>query len=403
MEFDFNTYVKKLVKKEEMNEYSKELDSIKEKFYRGLNELCWYDMNKYVDNKELKKMMNLALELRRISDVILIIGIGGSSMGAQALIQAMSSYFKKSRPEIIFVGTDLSSEYLIDLQHYLKEKDVSINVISKSGNTMEVLTVFELFQSWMYKKYSDEEVRRRIVVTTSSYDGKLAYYATKHEYHKFHIPNVISGRYSILTPATLFPMVLAGLDIISFLKGAKEGRMYLNQAGIYAMLRRIFFDQGKVIEGFAIYEPKLSKFVEWTKQVFAESEGKDHKGILPIKLIYTRDLHSLGQFIQEGNPIVFETVISIDRTRTFKVDKYQETLSNINHTVEKSVCQAHLDGGCPTLIIKIGGLDEHSFGELAMFFMMSAAMSSYLFHVNPFDQPGVTKYKEIVGQSLRNL
>lgn len=314
MEFDFNTYVKKLVKKEEINEYSKELDTIKEKFYRGLNELCWYDMNKYVDNKELKKMLNLASELRRISDVILIIGIGGSSMGAQALIQAMSPYFKKSRPEIIFVGTDLSSEYLIDLQHYLKEKDVSINVISKSGNTMEVLTVFELFQSWMYKKYSEDEVKRRIVVTTSSYDGKLAYYATKHEYHKFHIPNVISGRYSILTPATLLPMALAGLDIISFLKGAKEGRMYLNQAGIYAMLRRIFFDQGKVIEGFAIYEPKLSKFVEWTKQLFAESEGKEHKGILPIKLIYTRDLHSLGQFIQEGNPIVFETVISIDRT-----------------------------------------------------------------------------------------
>ncbi len=403
MEFDFNTYVKKLVQKEEIDQYSQELDHIKGKFSRGLNELCWYDMNRYVDNQELKKMITLAKELRNISDVILIIGIGGSSMGSQAMIQALNPYFKKSKPEIIFVGTDLSSEYLIDSQKYLMEKDVSINVISKSGNTMEVLTVFELFQSWMYKKYSDEEVKRRIVVTTSSYDGKLAYYATKNGYENLHIPNVISGRYSILTAATLFPMALANLDIVSFLKGAKEGRMYLNQAGIYAMLRRIFFEQGKRVEGFAIYEPKLSKFVEWTKQVFAESEGKDKKGILPMKLIYTRDLHSLGQFIQEGNPIIFETVISIDRTRTFQVDKYKETLSNINHTVEKSVCQAHLEGNCPTLFIKIDGLDEHSFGELAMFFMMSAAMSSYLFHVNPFDQPGVTKYKEMIGQNLRNL
>lgn len=403
MEFDFNTYVKKMVSKEDIDQYSKELENIKKKFSQGYPELCWYDMGKYVDNQELKRMIQQADDLKRISDVILIIGIGGSSMGAQATIQALSPYFRRRRPEIIFVGNDLSSEYLIDLQNYLREKDVSIHVVSKSGNTMEVITVFELFQSWMYKKYSTEEVKRRIVVTTSSYDGKLMYYATKYGYEKFHIPNVISGRYSLFTPATLFSMALADIDIISFLRGAKEGRIYLNQAGIYAMLRRIFFDHGKVIEGFAVYEPKLSKMVEWTKQLFAESEGKNEKGILPVKLIYTRDLHSLGQFIQEGNPILFESTISIMKTRTFQVEKYQETLSNINHIIEKSICQAHLDAKCPTLLMKIEELDAYHLGELAMFFMMSAAMSSYLFHVNPFDQPGVTKYKEIVGKNLRSI
>ncbi|MBS7021477.1 MAG: glucose-6-phosphate isomerase [Firmicutes bacterium] len=403
MEFDFNTYVKKVVKKEEIQKYTEELESIKEKFHKSLPELCWYDMKRYVDNKELKKLISLANDFRCISDVILIIGIGGSSMGAQAMIQALSPYIKKSHPEIIFVGTDLSSEYLIDLQKYLQNKDVTINVISKSGNTMEVLTVFELFHSWMYKKYSDEEVKRRIVVTTSSYDGKLAYYATKYQYQKLNIPSQISGRYSILTPATLFPMALAGFDIVEFLKGAKEGRMMINQAGIYAMLRRIFFEQGKMIEGFAVYEPKLSHFVEWIKQLFAESEGKDKKGIFPMKLIYTRDLHSLGQFIQEGNPIIFETILSVDRTRTFQVEKYNETLSTINHTVEKSVCLAHLEAGCPSLFVKFDGLEEHSLGEAVMFFMISAAMSSYLFHVNPFNHPGVTKYKDIVGEKLKNL
>ena len=403
MKFDFNTYTKDYIDGEEIKKYATKMSEIKQKFEQNLKELEWFQMSEYIDNLELKEMKEIASQLKENTDVLLVVGIGGSYMGSRAILSALKPYFDHTGIEIIYVGTSLSSYYYTDLLKYLKDKRVSMNVISKSGNTMETITMYQLLMQMMKKRYSKKELRRRIFITTNIHDGKLLEEAKENSYRTFFIPDAIPGRYSCLTPATLFPLAVADIDIIEFLKGAKEGRMQVNYASIYAMVRQILFTKEKVVEAFTVYEPKLSYFTEWIKQLFAESEGKDCRGILPITVVNTRDLHSLGQFIAEGNPILFETVIDLEKTCDVMLTKYHETLEEINHVVQEQVCIAHQETGCPTNIIQIPSLTEYHLGEACMFFMMSAAMSAYLMGVDPFNQPGVSKYKELVAQSLRVL
>lgn len=403
MKFDFNTYTKDYIDADVIKTYAAKTTSVKKKFEINCDELKWYHMNEYVDNMELKEMIELGKQLKETTDVLLVIGIGGSYAGAHAIYDALKPYFHRTHPEILFLGTNLSSRYLQDLFVYLKDKRVSMNVISKSGNTMETMITYQILMTMMQKRYSKKELKKRIFITTNIHQGKLLESAKKYGYRTFFVPDHISGRYSVLTPVALFPMAVAGFDIISFLTGAKEGRMHLNYASIYAMVRTIFFKRERMVEAFTIYEPKLAMFTEWLKQLFAESEGKDCKGILPIGVMNPRDLHSLGQFISEGNPILFETVLKIEDGPDLFLPKYQEHLREINHLVLDKVCEAHKLSGCPSNVITIESLDEYHLGEACMFFMMAAALSAYLIDVDPFTQPGVETYKELLAKELRVL
>ena len=401
MNFDFNSYTKNLINKDDFTEYLKMESEIKKCFSKHSDDLYWYYINSYMNNYEINQMIDLASYFKKNSDVILIVGIGGSSNSAKGIISALTPYFKGDTPEIIFVGDNLSSEYLLDLKEYILNKDFSINVISKSGNTMETLLVFEFIKDLMETKYNDEEIRNRIVITTGSNNGTLNNYAKKYGFKKLYIPEEIGGRYSIFTPVTLFPMAIANLDIKAFLRGGLKGKSYVEEAFKYATFRNIFFRKNKFVEGLIICEGKLSNLTEWIKQVLAESEGKNNKGLLPINIIYPSDLHSLGQYIQEGKKLLFETVITINKTKTFLVKEYNKSLNNIIETIKKSVALAHLENDTPSLNIEIETLNEYYLGQLIMFFMLSASMSSYLFKVNPFDQPGVKKYKDLITKFLK--
>lgn len=403
MKFDFNTYTKDYIDSDAIKKHAVKANEIKKKFETNLKELKWFQMSEYVDNVELKEIKELAESLKATTDVLLVVGIGGSYMGTQAILSALSSYFKKTQPEIIFVGTSLSSEYYHDLLEYLKDKRISMNVISKSGNTMETIITYDMLIKMMQKRYTKKELKKRIFITTNIHSGKLLDEAKQNGYRTFFIPDDICGRYSILTPVALFPLAVAGIDIIEFLKGAKEGRMHLNYASIYAMVRTILFERERIVEAFTVYEPKLYHFTEWLKQLFAETEGKDCKGILPISVVNTKDLHSLGQFIEDGNPCIFETNFYVDTCKEVMLSKYHEPLHDIEHLVLEKVCEAHAMSGSPSNIITIEELNEYHLGEACMFFMMSAAMSAYLIDVYPFSQPGVETYKELIAQNLRIL
>ena len=403
MKFDFNTYTKDFIDADEIKKYALKTSEIKKKFEAGLEELTWFQMTDYVKDEELREILTLAKMVREESDIFLIVGIGGSYMGAKAMLHALRPYFQDTLPEIIFVGNSLSSDYLNDLMRHLKDKRVSVNVISKSGNTMETILTFQHIYAFMREKYSKRELRKRLFITTNHHGGKLWQLAETNKYPRFIIPEAIGGRFCIFTPVVLFPMAVAGLDIMKFLQGGKEGRMYLSYASIYAMVRHILFEKEKTVEAFSVYEDKLRYVIEWMKQLFAETEGKECQGILPITVFHTQDLHALGQFIQEGNPIIFETILEVENTSTVALKKYHSSMNEINHLVRTKVCEAHMTTGCPSNLITLERIDAKTMGELSMFMMMSAAISGYLFGINPFDQPGVSKYKELVAQSLRTL
>ena len=320
-------------------------------------------------------------------------------MGSYSLQQLLCPSFKNDKIEVIYIGTNLSGTYLNEVLDYVKDKEVTVNIISKSGSTLEIKLTYELIKEFMEKKYSKEEVLKRIIVTTNITSGYLKEEVERCGYTSFDMPDEIGGRYSIITPGHLLPMAVMNLDIDSFLSGYYEGKKYLDDAFIYAVIRNLMYKQGKFIENYSVYEPKMYYFTEFLKQLFGESEGKDGKGIFPISTVNTRDLHSLGQFLQEGNKIVFETVLKINMKDDLVFNNY--SLAKLNEIVTASVIDAHYSGNVPNLIIEIEKNDEKSIGEVIMFFMLAAAFSAYLFDVNPFNQPGVEAYKSIMDERIK--
>lgn len=333
------------------------------------------------DSSMIDAISSRAKQVRENSSVLVVVGVGGSYMGCYALDKMFSSYFPSTDFSLVYVGYQLSDLYLKELMMYLKDKDFSVNVISKSGTTLETSIAFQKLKEFMKTRYNEEEMRKRIIVTTDEKKGALRQEVEMYGYDSFVIPSNVGGRYSVLTPVGLFPLATI-LDIRKLLDGAREGFRYLDDAYHYASLRKSMYDMGKYVENFVVYEEKYLPFCEWLKQLFAESEGKDNKGVLPISSFYTRDLHSLGQFFQEGTPIVFETVLKF-------TNQQEERLQNI---ALESVCVAHQEH-TPSSIIT-ATLDEYTMGEFIYFFYLSASFSALLFDVNPFDQPGVEKYKQ---------
>lgn len=392
MKFDFESYMKDIDKKG----YDKRIEEIENRLV--IDDMTdWYDIEKCITKEEINDIVVTSKDIINKCDVFVVVGIGGSFLGAKMVIDALSSYFVKNKPEIIFAGTTLSSTYLSELKDYIKDKDVCINMISKSGSTLEPNLVFDYLMDIMNDKYSEEEVKNRVFITTDKDESILLDVANKKGYKKFYVPRNIGGRYSVLSPVGLLPIAVAGFDINKILDGAKTANK--EKAFEYAIIRDDLYKSGKVIESFTFYEEKLSFLGEWLKQLFAETQGKNNKAILPITTVNTRDLHSLGQYFQEGERILFETVININTDIAINT-KYNKTVKQINDIAVTSVAKAHLLDGVYSNIIEVDKLDEESIGYLIYFFELAAATGAYLLDVNPFDQPGVSKYKKIINESL---
>ncbi|MGI6329708.1 MAG: glucose-6-phosphate isomerase [Bacilli bacterium] len=399
IKFDFKTYTKKFITKEDFKKYKIKEEDVLAYFKKNKEMMGWYQLSSLFSPSLIKEIKKTSLFIQNNCEVFLVVGIGGSYLGAVATIEALKPYFynQKEKPEIYFLGTNLASDYYSDLIDLIKDKEIIINVISKSGGTLEPSLAYQQLLKLMEKKYSKEELKKRIILTTDQNKGSLREDVKKYGYQSFVIPSDIGGRFSVFSPGGLLPIAVAGLNLEKLYEGAKEANKNLDKEIEYALIRKIMYDQGKVVEAYVVYEPKLRLFTEWLKQLYGESLGKEEQGILSISLLNTGDLHSLGQFVQEGSKILFETVINIETSNSkVKSLEYNLTMNEINQIARKATSLAHYNGNVLNNIIQINKLDEYSFGYLLEFFMVSSVISGYLEKVNPFNQEGVEEYKRIM-------
>ena len=397
---DFHKYINKFVKKEDKIGYLEKAKNIRERFVSG-DLSYWNKLNSYISKEELIKIVNITDFIKENCDVFLVIGIGGSYMGAKALIEALAPIYNRKKPEIIFLGNNLCAEEYHETMEYIKDKEVIVNVISKSGGTLEPSVAFSLIMKLMEEKYDKEDLKNRIIITTDKEKGELRKLVNKNGYVSFVVPDNIGGRFSLLTPVGLLPLSVAGINIAKLLEGAKEDFNRVDRALEYAIIRDIMYNKGKIVENYVVYNSKLYYFTEWLKQLFGETQGKDGKGLFPASSVNSRDLHSLGQFLQDGKDVVFETVIGIEKEYTIKLDNYDIELNSLNRIALNMVAEAHANGHTPSGIINIDEKNESSMGELIHFFMIAAIAGALLLEVNPFDQPGVEDYKKLINNELK--
>lgn len=392
MKLDIATYMDKFLNKELVKKYSSRKMDVFQK-------LDTADMNGWLapDVSFVDDILKVRDRVRSQSSCLVVIGIGGSFLGSCALYSMFTPYFKEQDFKVIFAGTTLSSNYMSELLEYLETVDFSINVISKSGTTMETSLTYSAIKKVMEKKYSREDIKERIIITTDPVKGNLRREVEEEGYSSFVIPDNIGGRYSLLTAAHLFPLSFC-LDIKELIEGYFEGVKRRDDAFSYAVIRRSMFDQGKVVENFVTYENNFYYYMEWLKQLFGETEGKNGVGVFPVSMIHTRDLHSLGQFIQEGNKIIYETFFKIKKMKSCDING--RDLHDMNLLVEDSVISAHVSGGVPCIVLELDEVSPRNLGEVSAFFFLVAAFSGYLFDVNPFNQPGVEVYKSEVRSRL---
>ncbi|OIK10274.1 glucose-6-phosphate isomerase [Bacillus sp. MUM 116] len=393
--------------------------SLHEQTGAGSDFLGWIELPTEYDKEEFSRIQKASEKIKSDSDVLLVIGIGGSYLGARAAIEMLNHSFynalpkdKRTTPLIIFVGNNISSSYMKDVMDLLDGKDFSINVISKSGTTTEPAIAFRIFRKLLEEKYGSEEANKRIFATTDKARGALKTLSNEEGYETFVIPDDVGGRYSVLTAVGLLPIAVSGANIEKMMEGAAQAQedfghseLEDNAAYQYAAVRNVLYNKGKTIEMLINYEPGLQYFSEWWKQLFGESEGKDQKGIFPSSANFSTDLHSLGQYVQEGRRDIFETVIKVEQPRhELTIEKADNDLDGLNYLAGQTVdfvnnkafegtMLAHTDGGVPNLIVTIPAMDEYTFGYMVYFFEKACAMSGYLLGVNPFDQPGVEAYK----------
>ncbi|EGT3801363.1 glucose-6-phosphate isomerase [Clostridioides difficile] len=395
-------------------------DMLHNKTGLGNTFLGWIDLPKNYDKEEFDRIKKSADKIKSDSDVLLVIGIGGSYLGSRAAIDMVSHSFRnglkkeqRKAPEVYFVGHNISSTYIMDLLDIIEGKDISVNVISKSGTTTEPALAFRIFKDYLEKKYGKEEARKRIYATTDASKGALRQLATEEGYETFVIPDDVGGRFSVLTAVGLLPIAAAGLDIDAMMKGANDAReafqnsdLKSNDSYRYAVARTILHRKGKDVELLVNYEPQLHYVSEWWKQLYGESEGKENKGLFPASVDFSTDLHSMGQYIQDGKRLLFETVLNVEnckRNITISSEEVDldglnylagKTVDFVNHKAFEGTLLAHTDGKVPNLVINIPQLDEYNFGYLVYFFEKACGISGYLLGVNPFDQPGVEAYKK---------
>ena len=412
-------------------EYKQQVENIHKELHKRANDekdfVGWLELPTNYDKEEFKRIKKSAKKIKKESDILVVIGIGGSYLGARAVIEALTSTFnnmltekQRKYPQILYVGNNLSPNYINELIEYIGDKDFSVNVISKSGTTTEPAIAFRIFREILENKYGIEEARSRIYVTTDKERGALKTLADNEGYEQFVIPDNVGGRYSVLTAVGLLPIATAGIDIDKLMQGAQNAQERYNDPNLkynecyqYAVARNILYKLYKNTEILVNYEPKMHYFTEWWKQLYGESEGKDQKGIFPAGVDFTTDLHSMGQYIQEGRRNLFETVISIENPASdITINKDEDNLDGLNYLAGKSLdyvnkkamegtIKAHVSGDVPNIVVNIEKLDEENMGELIYFFEKACAMSGMILGVNPFNQPGVEEYKKNMFKLLK--
>ena len=394
-------------------------DTLLNKTGAGNDYLGWLDLPVNYDKEEFERIKKAAQKISSDSDILLVVGIGGSYLGARAAIEFLSHSFfnnlskeERKAPQIFFCGNSISTKYIADLKDLLKDKDFSVNIISKSGTTTEPAIAFRVFKQMLVEKYGKEEANKRIYATTDKAKGALKNLANEEGYESFVVPDDVGGRYSVLTAVGLLPIAVAGIDIDLLMQGAARGRELAlnteyekNPSLLYAGIRNILNRKGKSVEIVANYEPSLHYVSEWWKQLFGESEVKYYRGIYPASVDLTTDLHSMGQFIQDGSRIMFETVLCVEESpREILLGKEDVDTDGMNYLAGKSIdfvnksamngtILAHTDGMVPNLLVKIPSMDAFSLGQLFYFFEFACGVSGYILGINPFDQPGVESYK----------
>ena len=381
----------------------------------GNDFLGWIDLPVDYDKEEFARIKSAAQKIRSDSEVLVVIGIGGSYLGARAAIEFCKSQNRNlfEKPQIIFAGNTLSSAALAEAVALCEGKDFSVNVISKSGTTTEPTIAFRVFKDLLEKKYGKEEAAKRIYATTDKARGTLKELSDREGYQTFVIPDDVGGRYSVLTAVGLLPIAVAGIDIDAMMKGAQDARselavgdVYTNDCYKYAAMRNVLYRKGKSVEMMISYEPDYTLMNEWFKQLFGESEGKEGKGIYPSSAVFSTDLHSLGQYVQEGERLMFETVVMFNKPKqelTIGLDPENgdgfnfvagQTVDYVNKKAFLGTVLAHTDGGVPNMILEMEQMNEYEFGYLAYFLEKACAVSGYILGINPFDQPGVESYKK---------
>ncbi len=381
----------------------------------GSDFLGWLDLPVDYDKEEFTRIKKAAEKIRNDSDVLIVIGIGGSYLGARAAIEFCKSqnHNKFSKPEIYFAGNTLSSSALAEAVKLCDGRDFSVNVISKSGTTTEPTIAFRVFKDLLEKKYGKVEAAKRIYATTDKARGTLKELSDREGYETFVIPDDVGGRYSVLTAVGLLPIAVAGINVDAMMNGAADARkdladgdVYTNDCYKYAAMRNILYRGGKSVEMMISYEPDYTLMNEWFKQLFGESEGKEGKGLYPSSAVFSTDLHSLGQFVQQGERVMFETVVMFDEPKEELVigldpengDGFNfvagKTLDFVNKKAFLGTVLAHTDGGVPNMVLNVGKMDEYNFGYLVYFLEKACAVSGYILGINPFDQPGVESYKK---------
>ena len=408
------------ISEDEINQYSQRVKDNHNKLHnktgKGSEFTDWITYPINYDKEEYARLKKSVEYINANADALIVLGIGGSYLGARAVIEALTPIFKKtiSKTKVYFAGNNISSKYIKELVELVQNKNICINVISKSGNTLETSLAFRIFKDIVERKYGIEESRKRIFVTTDNEKGLLKCLAKEENYETFTVPNGIAGRFSVLTSVGLLPIAVAGIDIDEIMHGAKDMANLLNDDDLntniaykYAVLRNILYSsKGKKLELLVNYEPYLVFFSNWTKQLYNESEGKEGKGLYLTTVSNTTDLHSIGQYIQEGERIMFETVLNIENDDYEYIVKkcdnsmkdgldYLEgmTLYDINHKAMEATIIAHVKGKVPNILIRIPKLNEYYMGQMLYFFETAIAMSGYLLDINPFNQPGVEDYK----------
>lgn len=417
MSITVNTkYVEDFLSKMQLSSLKKKVtschDMLHNKTGEGADFTGWVDLPLNYDKEEFERIKIAAEKIRRQADILIVIGIGGSYLGARAVIEMFKDTFRKTtKTEVIFLGQNISSEYMTSLLHYIIDKDVAVNVISKSGTTTEPAIAFRIIKDFMERKYGKEYAKNRIYVTTDKEKGALKTMANSEGYETFVIPDDVGGRFSVLTAVGLLPIAVAEINIDELMEGAKDAReRYMNiednECYKYAIYRNALYKVGKNIEILVNYEPCMHYFTEWWKQLYGESEGKDHKGIFPAGVDFTTDLHSMGQYIQDGRRNLFETVIKINNSRNEVIIKEDmldldginylagKTMNEVNEKALIGTVIAHYDGNTPSIILELDSITPKNIGELIYFFEKACGISGYLLGVNPFNQPGVEDYKK---------
>jgi len=410
------------ISKDDIYKYQNEIDqhhkSILNKTGKGNDFLGWVNLPSEINQSTIEQIEQIATSFKNKIDVFVVIGIGGSYLGARAIIEALSHSFSSLKtseyPVVIYAGQNISEDYLIDLLEILDEKEYAMTVISKSGTTTEPAIAFRILKNHLENKYGKTEAKSRIIAITDESKGALKKLATDEGYQTFVVPDDVGGRYSVLTPVGLLPIAVAGFDIRKLIDGAKSmqslnaqsSSMDKNPMALYAAVRNALYNSGKGVEILVNYLPNLFYITEWWKQLYGESEGKEGKGIFPAGVSFTTDLHSMGQYIQDGQRIIFETVLSVEKANKkleIPTDKNDldglnyiagKRLQEVNQKAELGTMLAHIDGGVPNIEIKIPQVSEFYLGQLIYFYEMACAISGYILDVNPFNQPGVEAYKK---------